>query len=252
MSKGTSQPRLAGPSLPRAGGRGETGGCRLLLQLARTAVVIGAVLFTHTSPAFAAKKRPVHLPIKTVSIPIWHQIQFAQHVDARQLSEKIVDNHLWLAGEILQKKDGPNDVACPVAFERQGPLDPFEDPAGYDLDEINTKEELRALLVEIDPDKIAFLAERIHYCGEPPPKPGTLIAGCAIGQALMIFPNAVSDEESPWDSWTFAHEFGHIQKLDNVESSDKVMFKGLDEWKATGDEDEVDAGECDAFKRPLP
>ncbi len=149
------------------------------------------------------------------------------------LSDERTDVILADATEILQRQDGPDDTACSVSMERNGPVTPFDLGNGV----ISSAADFTEVLGQ--PGDI-HIVNAINWCGGP----GVGIIGCAPvpGGALV----AVRFDE-PLEGILWAHEFGHNQGLRHRNGVELIMNPFI-----TPTAFQVNAAECGAFLQPTP
>lgn len=138
------------------------------------------------------------------------------------------DRILADSGGLLTTKDADDDVACALAFQRDGSIESFT------LGDGSVDSEADFIAVSRLPGQVKVV-ERLNWCGALTPN----VIGCAAlgGGSIVVARFAPALEGQLW-----AHEFGHNQGLLHVEREHALMRSFIGESHRR-----VDAGECDAF-----
>jgi hypothetical protein len=141
-----------------------------------------------------------------------------------------VDEILRDASIVLQTNDGPGDVACPVAFARQGDMTVFNDTDGN----LNTSAKLNTVF-GLAPDM--KIVPAVDFCGG---QFNTSFIGCGIiGQFNLIIERFLLTQEGI----LWAHEIGHNVGLDHrTDTNDALMFRSI-----AANRLRINQAECNAF-----
>ncbi|MCP4419298.1 MAG: hypothetical protein GY805_22010 [Chloroflexi bacterium] len=130
------------------------------------------------------------------------------------LTNAEVDSVLADATEVLQTNDGPGDVACDVAFVRDGDVTEFAAGDGS----IDSQAEFNAMLGL--PGYVAVV-NQINWCGGLIPN----VIGCAPvpGESMTVvrYFFALDQEGILW-----AHEFGHTRGLSHRNDDPNAVMNG--------------------------
>lgn len=196
-----------------------------------------AVALVLSLPSKAAVKPLVQASTVTTNVPIIQNLKFQTHPLVPTTNDD-VSGRLLLATKALEVKDSPTDVACPVKMSLAGNVSSFTSSGNY-LFSIGSSQDIADLLAAVDLDTKGVVVGQIQYCNGP-----TIAFGCTLPGILMIFSD---DPSATWDDVTAAHEFGHYQGLNDVNDPKRIM----DATEDSGPENEVTAGECHAFEKPL-
>lgn len=134
-------------------------------------------------------------------------------------------------GPILQNVDSAGDVACNVAFSRNGPVTTFSTGTGV----INSQADFQA--VNSLPGQIKVV-NQINWCGGLAPN----IIGCAPvpGNSLVVIRFTLNQEGILW-----VHEFGHNKGLNHRNGVDLVMNPFIGTTQRG-----VNQAECNAYRTP--
>lgn len=196
--------------------------------------------------AWAANQPIIQTSTKTLHIPVVQQITFARHsfVD---LTDDEVDRRLQDSNKVLQKKDSPTDIACPVKFVRKNSQVIFSDPNLAEIDSRALYDQLNALpaLAGIRTKTVLDLT----YCDGISTE---TVAGCGdLNGSNIVLTNFV---DVKWEGIDFAHEFGHNQGLDDLCVPGRPCAPGDERRIMNGDpgpinSNEVTKEDCLAFQK---
>lgn len=171
-------------------------------------------------------------PSPTPSSPVpatkVHPLQVNRHVTA-SLDEARVDLILRDASAVLQVRDGPEDMVCPVELRRAGGVTTFTVSNGS----VNSEADYRAILALPGQVKVV---NQINWCGGFRAN----IIGCAPtpGNSLIVVRHALSEEGILW-----GHEFGHNRGLVHRVETTAMMHEAIGPDRRT-----VNEAECRAFQ----
>ena len=159
-----------------------------------------------------------------------HSLQVSRFTTTN-LTNARTDQIMANMGTILQTNDGPGDVACDVAFTRNGNVTTFATGTGT----INSQANFTA--VSSLPGNVKVV-NRINWCGGLRPN----IIGCAPvpGNSLVVVRFTLNLEGILW-----VHEFGHNQGLNHRTGANLVMNPTIG---PTGLR--INAAECTAYRQP--
>jgi FG-GAP-like repeat len=146
------------------------------------------------------------------------------------LTNADADRILADAGTVLQTNDGPGDVACAVAFSREGEVTVFPEGDGS----IDSAAEFSALIALPGWVKVV---NQINWCGALIPG----VIGCAPvpGSSLAVVRFTSSLEGILW-----AHEFGHNKGLNHRNDDANAVMNGT----IGSTRRRVNASECAAYR----
>lgn len=161
---------------------------------------------------------------------ITHQLQISRYTTSG-LTNARADQILADMETILQTNDGPGDVACNVAFTRNGNVTTFATGTGS----INSEANFNA--VNGLPGN-AKVVNFINWCGGFAPG----IIGCAPrpGTSFVVVRYTLNQEGILW-----VHEFGHNKGLPHRDVANAVMRPVINI-----NNKRVNADECDAYRVP--
>jgi hypothetical protein len=145
------------------------------------------------------------------------------------LTNADTDRILADASNVLQVNDGTGDVACPVAYSRNGDVTAFSDGDGS----IDSQAEFNALIGLPGQVKVV---NQINWCGALIPN----VIGCSPtpGSSLAVVRFAASMEGILW-----AHEHGHTKGLNHRNDANFVMNPVIASTARR-----VTADECGAYR----
>jgi hypothetical protein len=157
-----------------------------------------------------------------------YSIQVSRHVTAL-LDEARADLILRDASAVLQVRDSPEDVVCPVELRRAGGVTTFTVSNGS----VNSEADYRAILALPGQVKVV---NQINWCGGFKAN----IIGCAPtpGNSLIVVRHALSEEGILW-----GHEFGHNRGLIHRVETTAMMHEAIGP-----DRRSVNEAECRAFQ----
>ncbi len=161
---------------------------------------------------------------------IAHSCMRISRFTTASLDNATADAILASASSVLQTKDGPDDVACPVKLTRAGNVTVFATGGGS----VNTAAQFNALIALPGHVKVV---NQINWCGTF--QPG--IIGCSPvgGNSQVVVRYTANEEGILW-----AHEYGHTRGLGHRNDTNAVMnpFIGITETR-------VNSAECAAFRK---
>lgn len=159
---------------------------------------------------------------------ITHDLQISRHHSVA-LSDARADQILNSMGTILQINDGSGDVACDVAFTRNGAISVFNIGNGM----INSASDFTA--VNSQPGNVKVV-KQINWCGGLSPN----IIGCAPvpGTSMVVVRFTTNQEGLLW-----VHEFGHNKGLSHNNQQRAVMQPTINV-----NNKHVNQSECDSYR----
>jgi hypothetical protein len=159
---------------------------------------------------------------------VTHRLEINRHASAA-LSASRADAILAEMGQILQTRDGADDVSCNVGFVREGEVGVFTAGTGT----INSAQDF--LEVNNAPGNVKVV-NQINWCGGFAPN----IIGCTpLFRDSMIVVRYRDDLEGI----LWVHEFGHAQGLEHRASSTAVMNANMNPNLRR-----VNSSECESFR----
>ncbi len=169
---------------------------------------------------------PAPPPLPAVKVQM---LQISRHVTT-SLDETRADLILQDASAVLQVKDGPEDMVCPVALHRTGGVAVFTTGNGA----INSEADYRAILALPGQVKVV---NQINWCQAFAPN----IIGCSPtpGNTLIVVRHRPDEEGILWD-----HEYGHNKGLMHRNDPTAVMNESV-----AVDHRAVNETECAAYEK---
>jgi hypothetical protein len=160
---------------------------------------------------------------------VTQRLQVSRHATT-QLDNARADAILADASNVLQVKDGAEDVSCSVALTREGDVTEFTIGDGS----IDSEAEFNAV---IGLPGYVKVVNQINWCGGLAPN----IIGCAPvpGASLTAVRFTANLEGILW-----AHEYGHTKGLNHRNNQDAVMFPSIGDNRR-----QVNQAECDAYRK---
>lgn len=160
---------------------------------------------------------------------VTHDLQTRRYVTT-PLTNARTDQILTDMGTILQNVDSPGDVACRVAFERDGNVTTFNTGTGS----INSQADFQA--VNGLPGNVKVV-NQINWCGSLAPN----IIGCAPvpGSSLVVVRYILNREGILW-----VHEFGHNKGLSHRNGITLVMNPTIGTTQRG-----INQAECDSYRQ---
>jgi hypothetical protein len=154
----------------------------------------------------------------------------ASRFNTAGLNDADVDRILGDDSDVLQQNDGSGDVACGVAFSRNGNVTAFATGDGS----IDTQAEFNEVNGLAGNVKVV---NTITWCGTLKPN----VIGCAPipGNSFVVVPFTPALEGILW-----AHEYGHTQGLNHRDDDPNAVMNGT----ITSNRRRVTADECTPFR----
>ncbi|WP_133511044.1 hypothetical protein [Candidatus Thiosymbion oneisti] len=144
------------------------------------------------------------------------------------LDNKCVDCILADATEILQTKDGADDVACPVRLVRKGDVTEFNTGSGS-IDSQADFDTIMRLPGDVK------LVDEINWCGRY-----VVAYGCAQqNKSLAVVPISSDKAGILW-----AHEYGHVKGRGHRNADSALMHK----WLSARNK-KINRAECSALRK---
>jgi hypothetical protein len=140
-------------------------------------------------------------------------ITIHRHTSVTMIDEGDVEQTILpLANGVLQTKDHEtNDVACPMAMHRSGPIGQFYYGNGIIEDPLH-----EAYIFNYP--ELASVVREVNYCGGP----ATAYIGCGATGAGFIVEESISSSIA---GIAWAHEYGHHRDNDHTPINTQIMYE---------------------------
>jgi hypothetical protein len=167
--------------------------------------------------------------IWSLGLPTIHLLEISKHSTITLDNDK-ASEILAASSAILLTKTGEDDVACNVAFVRNGDVANFN-TAPAEIDDFGD------LIAVAQEQGLVAVVQEITWCGEPFLVPLAGCGGSEWGVIVTPRPNLARD------AVVWAHEFGHYKGLGENENLGFLMYETENAANV-----KVTQNECDSFR----